>query len=97
MDIVPVLKHSSLISEIKFSDANYIPVLVPEGLLVYDGNEVKLRASGQAILIGWRCKTSGLWRAPLKPKVENENLDTVLINLPDPGKSINNVYELPRT
>ena len=81
----------------KFVDANYIKVLIPEEVLIYDENEVKLRASGQAILTGWRCKKSGLWRVPLKSKVKNENVYTMRIKLPDPGRYINNVYETPST
>ena len=34
---------------------------------------------------------------PSKPKVENENLDTMLLNHPDPRQPINNVYKLPIT
>ena len=70
VDIVSVLKHNSLMSVIKFVDASYITVLTPEEVLIYGGNEVKLRESGQAILTVRRCKTSGPWRVPLKPKVE---------------------------
>ena len=50
---------------------------------------------GQAILTWWRLKTSGLWRVPHKPTLEKKNYDTILLNKPDPGKPINNVYEIP--
>ena len=69
--MVPSLKHNSLMSESNFAYTNYITVLTPEEVLIYDGNEVKLRSSGQAILTRWRCKTSGPWKVPLKYKVEN--------------------------
>ena len=36
----------------KFSNTNYIILLTPEEVLFFDGNEVNLRASGQAILTG---------------------------------------------
>ena len=68
--MVPALKHKSLISADKFADAKYTTVITIEKVLVYYGNEVTLRALGQAILKGWRFKTSGLCRVPLKPKVE---------------------------
>ena len=94
MDIVPDLNQNSLMSASKFSNENYITVLIPEEVLIYYGNEVKLRASGQEIFIGWRCKTSEPWRVTIKPKVENELLDTILLDHPDPGQFINNVYEI---
>ena len=71
VDMVTALKHNSLMSASNFADENYITVLTPEEVLNHDASEVKLQASGQAILTGWRCKTSQLWRLPLKPKVEN--------------------------
>ena len=95
VDMDPDLRHNSLMSATKFMDENYITVLTPEELLFYDGNEVKLQAPGQSILTVWRCKTSGLWRVPLKLKVENENVDNMLLKQPDPRKSTNNVYGLP--
>ena len=58
VDMVPALKHNSLMSAIKFMDANYIKVLIPEELLIYDVNEVTLRELEQAILIGRRYKTN---------------------------------------
>ena len=69
--MLPSLKHNSLISASKFADTNSITLLTPKELLIYDGNEVKFRALGQAILTGRRCKTSGPWKVQLKPKVEN--------------------------
>ena len=47
-------------------------MLIPEEVLIYDENEVKLRASGQAILTGLRFKTRGLWRVTLKFKVKTK-------------------------
>ena len=86
IDMVPVLQHNSLIliSASKFVDANYIKFLTPKEVLIYDGNEVKLLVLGQAILPWWRFKMSGLWRVPLKPIIENEKYDTILLNRLDP-------------
>ena len=58
-------------SAIKYAGVNYATVLTPEELLIYYGNEVKLRASGKLILTVWRYKTSGLLRVTLKPKVSS--------------------------
>ena len=68
--MVTALKDNSLMSASKFLDANYITVLTLEEVLIYNVNEVKLLSPGQEMLIGWICKTSGLCRVPLKPKVE---------------------------
>ena len=67
--MVPVIKYNSLLSASKFADTNYITVLNPEEVLIYDVNDITLRVSIQAILTVWRCKTSVLWRVPLKPKI----------------------------
>ena len=40
--MVPSLKHNSLMSVIKFVDANYITVLTPEEVVICNRNEVKL-------------------------------------------------------
>ena len=53
VDMVPALKHNLLMTASKFADANYITVLTPKELLIHDGNELKLQASGQAISTGW--------------------------------------------
>ena len=82
---VSALKHNSVMSAINLSEANYITVIIPENLLIYDVNKVEFWASVQAIITWWGCKTSGMCRGPIKPKVENENVDTMLLNCPDPG------------
>jgi len=42
VDMVPDLKHNSLISASKFADANYITLLMPTEVLLYDGEGLKL-------------------------------------------------------
>ena len=67
-DVVPSLVRNSLLSASKFADAKYVTVLTPEEVLIYDDlGELQLTISQKAILKGWRCKTTGLWRVPLKP------------------------------
>ena len=50
--MVPELKHNSLISGGKFADANYITVLTPTELLIYNGNDIHISVSKEAILRG---------------------------------------------
>jgi len=61
VDMVPELKHNSLISTSKFADANYITILIPTEVLIYDGTELKLEINKDAVLRGWRHNDSGLW------------------------------------
>ena len=97
-DVVPILVRNSLLSASKFADAKYVTVLTPEEVLIYDDlGELQLTISQEAILKGWRCKTTGLWRVPLKPVPLDEKTDTILLNRPNPKHAINSAYELPST
>ena len=60
VDMVPQLKHNSLISGGKFADANYITVLTPTELLINDGNYMHISVSKGSILQCWRDTTTGL-------------------------------------
>ena len=51
--IVPDLKHNSLISASKFADVNYITILTPTEVLIYDGDGLKLEINHETILRGW--------------------------------------------
>ena len=79
----------------KFTDAQYITVLKPTYVLVYDDmGDLHLSISSTAIFRGWRCKHSRLWRVPLKPVVLNKNTNTMLIDQPNPEHAINSDYKL---
>jgi hypothetical protein len=96
VDMVPALKHNSLISGPKFADANYITVLTPTEVLIYDGRGLKISTSKEAIIRGWRDTTSGLWRIPLEKDCAPHKSEYVL--LPKGSEeAIHNVYELPST
>jgi len=64
VDMVPDLKHNSLISASKFADANYITVLTPTEVLIYDGERLKLEINKEGVLRGWRDSEAGLWCVP---------------------------------
>ena len=66
VDMVPALKHNSLISGPKFADANYVTVLTPTEVLIYDGRGLNIFINKKAIIRGWRDIHSGLWRVPLQ-------------------------------
>ena len=50
VDKVPQPKHNSLISGGKFADKNYITVLTPTELLIYDGKDTHISVSKGSIL-----------------------------------------------
>ncbi|MCP4744891.1 MAG: hypothetical protein GY874_01945, partial [Desulfobacteraceae bacterium] len=96
MNVVPGV-HTSLISACKAADAGYITVLDKDELNIYDSKTTRIIISEKAVLSGYRCKHSGLWRIPLRPIIKNENLDTLLMNGPPPNEAISHVFELPST
>ena len=52
------LKHNSLLSGSKFADMNYITVLTPSEVLIYDGTNLQMTINKEAILKGWQDKPS---------------------------------------
>ena len=96
VDMVPALTHNSLLSGPKFADANYVTILTPTEVLIYDAKGLIISTSKDAVLKGWRDKPSGLWRVPLRPNEPSAKSEYVL--LPKSSEeAINNVYELPST
>ena len=84
-EMVPNLKHNSLMSTRKFTKSHYITFLTPTEVLVYDDmGDLHHSISSTAILRGLRCKHSRMWRVPLTPVVLNNNTDTMLIDQPNP-------------
>ena len=58
VDIVPDLTEDSLISGPKFTEAGYVTLLTPEELLVFDGQDLKVSVSKEAVLQGWRIQAA---------------------------------------
>ena len=93
VDIVPNLKHNSLMIANKFAHAQYITVLTTAEVLVYDDmGDLQRSISSKTILRGWRYKNCGLWRVPLTPVVLNRHTGTMLIYRPNPEHDINSAY-----
>ena len=78
-------------------DEGYVTVFDENECNIYDGKKVKIVISEKAVLKGYRCKNSGLWRIPLKDTILNENMDTIIIDRPNPGEAILHIFELPST
>jgi hypothetical protein len=71
---------------------------------VYDKDEVnfydktaKIQISEEAVLKGYRCPVSGLWRVALREQIEDEKVDTLILDSPCGTQSLNTLYEVPRT
>ena len=96
LDILPELKENSLLSVCKLADAGYTTIFHAEdgGVTVHWGDDVYIRVKKEALLKGWRDET-GLWRVPIKDKVQNQNTDTLLLQRPLPQEAALNVYESP--
>jgi hypothetical protein len=76
--IVPGIECDSLLSILKFANANYVAIFDKDKVNIYDANKTTIIVSRGTILQGWRCKQTNLWRIPLIKNVTNENTDTVL-------------------
>ncbi len=46
----------------------------------------------KAVLKGWRCPRTNLWRIPLVPIVTNVNTDTLILDHPSGQNSLNSMY-----
>ena len=97
VDIVPSLAEHTLISASKFADANYFTIYDDKEVNIYDGETTKIYVTEKAVLQGFRCPTSKLWRIPLTDNVTNVNTDTVLLNSPDGRGSLNPNFHIPST
>ena len=79
------------------ADEGYVTVFDENEFNIYDGKKVKIVISEKAVLKGYRCKNSGLWRIPLKDSILNENMDTIIVDRPNLGEAILHIFELPST
>ena len=97
VDMVPDLVDSSLLSNIKLSITGYITIYDGIKVNIYDSITTKIIVSEEAVLKGWRCLKSTLWRIPLTSQVKILNTDTLLLDSPDGQHSFKSIYEVPHT
>ena len=95
MNIILDLEHNSLLSGSKFADASYVSNLAPKEVLIYDGKDLTINVSSEAILRGWREKT-GLWQVTLQNNVPPQKSQYLLLNK-ESEEAITNVCKLPST
>jgi hypothetical protein len=79
-ETVPSLAMNSLLSTSKLADANYITIFTKDKVKVFDAETARVDISGEAVMKGWRCPTTKLWRVPLKGNYQNLNTDTTLLS-----------------
>jgi hypothetical protein len=91
--IVPQVQDS-LLSRDKCADADYIDVYDKHEVNYYDAMTTMVTVSNAAVLTGWRCTTTGLWRVPLVTNRKNYNVDTLLINHPSRFANLNSLYDV---
>eukprot|EP00804_Cyclotella_cryptica_P007680 CCRYP_001311-RA/>CCRYP_001311-RA protein AED:0.44 eAED:0.44 QI:0/-1/0/1/-1/1/1/0/307 len=94
-DTVPGLAMNSLLSAGKLTDANYIAEFTKTDVNIFDAETTCIKADRQAILSGWRCPQTKLWRVPLKPTLSNLNTDTTLITTEATDIMMSNQKHLP--
>ena len=56
--------------------------------------KANMTVSEKAVLKGWRCPTTKLWRIPLQDSVSNANTDTLLLNGPTGNEPLNALYSV---
>ena len=78
---MPDLAQDSLISGPEFAEAGYATLLTPEELLIFDGEDLKITVSKEAVLQGWRDPGSrGMRQIPLEPEKTPMHSKYVLLN-----------------
>ena len=95
--MVPGLASNTLLSGRKFADTDYISVYIPTEVNIYDAKTIKITVTEKAVLKGWRCSKSELWRILLQANITNINTDTLLLNSPDGRQSLNSLFTVPTT
>ena len=95
VDVVPNIEHT-LLSGVKMAEAGYTAVYDKDEVNFYD-KTAKIQISEEAVLKGYRCPVSGLWRVALREQIEDEKVDTLILDSPCGTQSLNTLYEVPRT
>jgi hypothetical protein len=94
---VPRLAMNYLLSAGKLTDANSIAVFTKTEVNIFNAETTHVKADKQAILSGWRCPLTKLWRVPLKPTLSNMNTDNTLLGTEATEIIMNKRKHLPTT
>jgi len=81
---MPELTETTLVSAAKLAEAGYVSIFDNDEVNVYDTHNTVIKVSRSAVLRGYKCPKTGLWRIPLtkNPITERTNLntDTVIVD-----------------
>ncbi len=94
--IIPKVQHS-LLSTSKLVEADYVAIYGKQEVNFYDATTTKIVVSEEAVLKGWQCPVTKLWRIPLVDKPDNLNTDTLLLDHPTQLENLNKLYEVQTT
>jgi len=94
VNIVPSLVENSLLSTSKFPATGYTTIYDENEVNFYDTKTTKITVLAEAVLKGWRCPRTNLWRVPLVPIVTNLNTDALILDHPSGQNSLNSMYTI---
>ena len=92
VNMAPSLANQYLLSRGKFSEAGYVSVRNGEKINIYDGHTAKITVSKKAVLKGWQCPRTILWRISLQCQVTDINLHTLILNGLTGHEPLNSLY-----
>ena len=93
--MVPKLANQSLLSGGKFAEAGYVSLYDGDRVNIYNGWTATITVSEDAVLKGWWCPCTKLWRITLQSQVTDLNMHTLLLNDPMGHKSSKPLYTVP--
>ena len=92
VNMVPALANQSLLSRDKFAEAGCVSVCDGYEVNIYNGCTVTITVSEDAVLKGWRCPRTKLWRIPFQAHVTDLIMHTLLLNGPTGREYLNSLY-----
>ena len=93
--MVPALAGQSLLSGAKFADAGYISVCDDGEVNLYDSRTARIIVFKEAVLKGWFCPHTEMWRIPLQAKVTDLKRHILFLDGLNGTESLNPLYEVP--
>jgi hypothetical protein len=94
--IIPKVQHS-LLSTSKLVEADYVAIYDKQEVNFYDATTTKKLVLEEAVLKGWQCPVTKLWRILLVDKPDNLNTDTLLLDHPTQLENLSKLYEVQTT
>ena len=93
--MVPALAGQSLLSGEFFSEAGYISVCDGDEVNLYDIRNTRIIVSEEAVLRGWFCPHTNIWRIPIQSKVTDLKKHTLILDGPNGTELLNLLYVVP--